>query len=63
MMGAGVDIRLVLDKLWDEMPSLEGWGDSENPQAVALRPIVHTGTHVKPGAPEVTEDDRETPVQ
>lgn len=52
--GAGDNIRLVCDKMWDDTPRLPVWSASEGPQLVALRPA---------GAPEAIGDSRETPVK
>lgn len=66
--GEGDDIRLACDKLWDEMPRLEGQDASEGPQLVALRCVGHTEAHLKsyrdePWAPEVIEAKRKTVVE
>lgn len=65
MMGEGDNIRLVLDKLWDNTSRLEGWSGSEGLQPVTLRCTSHTEAHLKTyrdesGAPEVIEVTKET---
>ncbi|GAB0182504.1 cAMP-dependent protein kinase inhibitor alpha [Grus japonensis] len=50
------------------MPRLEGWATSKGPQPVALKLAGYTGAHLKiyrdePGAPELTEANRETLVK
>ncbi|GAB0190818.1 nucleoside diphosphate kinase 6 [Grus japonensis] len=55
------DIRLAFDKLWDDMPRLDGQGVSEGPQPVAWRHAGYTAAHLKsygdePGASEVIEE-------
>jgi len=68
LKGEGDNIRLAHNKLWDDMPRLEGQGVSEAPQIVALRHAEHTAVHLKsyrdePGAPQVIGTNRETPVK
>jgi len=68
LKGEGEHIRLICDKLWDDMPRLEGWGAREGPHLVALRCAGYTAAHLKsygeePGAPEVIRANREAPVK
>ncbi|GAB0203506.1 interleukin-6 receptor subunit beta [Grus japonensis] len=64
----GDNIRLACDKLWDDMPRLEGQGAGEGPQPTAQRRAGQTAARLKsyrhePGAPEVIGANRETPVK
>jgi len=68
LKGEGDNIRLAHDQLWGDTARLEGWVASKGPQPVALGHAGYTAAHLKsygdePGAPEVTEANRETPVK
>ncbi|KAJ7418347.1 nipped-b-like protein [Pitangus sulphuratus] len=65
-MGEEDNIRLVPGKLWDERQRLEGQGASKGPLLLTLKCAGHTGAYlqsygVKPGTPDITEANRETP--
>jgi len=68
LKGEGDNSRLACDKLWDDMPRIEGGGANEGPQPLALRSAGYTAAHLKsygdePGFPEVIGTNEETPVK
>lgn len=50
MIGKSDDIRLGSDRPWDEMPRIEGWGASKDPQTVSLTCVGLAGAQ-EPGTP------------
>ncbi|GAB0205823.1 hypothetical protein GRJ2_003047900 [Grus japonensis] len=63
--GEGDNIRLACDKLWDDVPGLEGPSAGEGPQPIAQRRAGHTAACLKPrgdepGAPDATGTYGET---